>query len=233
MSTNLPIIPGTLPSDCYSTWQSLFEDMARNSYAYFAEGSLKYIISETAPGSEDLDKLWIQTTANGNPVRQWIFNDGSWRWPHPIPSGDKRLIPFYGSSSEVNTLDGGTAGTVSDTSGPFWEIFEPIQNKFPIGAGDTYAVESTGGSTTSTLEESNLPIHNHDVYYVANANGGGSFHQGEGNFTNSDSSLGNDRVQNMAQSDTNRHLADPFNVLNPYYGVFFLKRTGRVYYTAS
>jgi hypothetical protein len=123
MSTNLPIIPGTLPSDCYSTWQSLFEDMARNSYAYFAEGSLKYsyayfaegslkyIISETAPGSEDLDKLWIQVTAQGNPVRQWVFNDGSWRWPHPVPAGDKRLIPFYGSSSDVNTLDGGTAGT--------------------------------------------------------------------------------------------------------------------------
>lgn len=233
MSTNLPIIPGTLPSDCYSTWQSLFEDMARNSYAYFAEGSLKYIISETAPGSEDLDKLWIQVTAQGNPVRQWVFNDGSWRWPHPVPANDERLTMFYGPSNEIATLDGGTAGTVSATSGPFWEIFEGIQNKFPIGAGDTYDVASTGGSDTSTLEEANLPIHNHDVYYVSNANGGGSFHQGEGNFTNSDSSLGNDRVQNMAQSDTNRHLADPFNVLNPYYGVFFLKRTGRVYYTAS
>lgn len=36
-----------------------------------------------------------------------------------------------------------------------------LQNKMIIGAGDTYSVGATGGSTTITLVEANLPAHTH------------------------------------------------------------------------
>ena len=38
-----------------------------------------------------------------------------------------------------------------------------LQNKFIMGAGDTYAVAATGGATTKSIAEANLPAHNHSV----------------------------------------------------------------------
>ena len=120
MSTEIPLTSGVLPSSCYSTYQALYEDMFRYGTATLAEGSLKYIIGNTAPGADDQDKLWIQTTAGGDPIRQWVFNDGAWVWPHPIAPNDGRIMLFNGASSDVATLDGGVAGTAYEKSGPFW-----------------------------------------------------------------------------------------------------------------
>jgi len=36
-----------------------------------------------------------------------------------------------------------------------------LRNRFVVGAGDTYAVDDTGGSSTTTLSSANLPAHTH------------------------------------------------------------------------
>ena len=36
-----------------------------------------------------------------------------------------------------------------------------LRNRFVVGAGDTYAVDATGGSSTTTLSTANLPAHTH------------------------------------------------------------------------
>jgi microcystin-dependent protein len=38
-----------------------------------------------------------------------------------------------------------------------------LRNRFLIGAGGSYSIGDTGGSTSSTLTEDNLPSHNHSI----------------------------------------------------------------------
>jgi microcystin-dependent protein len=48
-----------------------------------------------------------------------------------------------------------------------------LRNRFIVGAGSTYAVAGTGGSTTKTLTEANMPAHSHGGTTVG---GGGHSH---------------------------------------------------------
>jgi microcystin-dependent protein len=63
----------------------------------------------------------------------------------------------------VITLWSGSTGTIP--SG--WVICDgtngtpDLRDRFVVGAGSTYAVDATGGSSTTTLAEANLPAHTH------------------------------------------------------------------------
>ena len=43
--------------------------------------------------------------------------------------------------------------------------WEPLKDRFLIGAGNSYSVNSTGGETTHKLTISEMPSHNHNVKY--------------------------------------------------------------------
>ena len=47
-----------------------------------------------------------------------------------------------------------------------------LTDKFVVGAGDTYAVNATGGSATHTLTISEMPTHSHNAYFRFAAAGG-------------------------------------------------------------
>lgn len=81
-----------------------------------------------------------------------------------------------------------------------------LRNNFVIGAGDTYAVDATGGATTHTLLEAEMPSHTHSVTILS----GGS---GTGNGGNSNTSTG-------ATGSTGSGTA--FSILNPYYALAFI-----------
>lgn len=70
----------------------------------------------------------------------------------PVPSGG--IILWSGAKTAIPTgwyLCDGTNGTPN------------LQNKFVIGAGNSYAVGATGGATSVTLTESQLPSHSHSA----------------------------------------------------------------------
>jgi len=46
-----------------------------------------------------------------------------------------------------------------------------LRNKFVVGAGGTYSVDATGGSSTTTLTTANLPAHTHTVSGTTGAGG--------------------------------------------------------------
>lgn len=46
-----------------------------------------------------------------------------------------------------------------------------LEDKFVVGAGNSYAVGATGGATTATLSVSNLPPHNHGVTDTGHSHG--------------------------------------------------------------
>ena len=67
-----------------------------------------------------------------------------------VPTGV--IVLWSGSSASIPSgwhLCDGTAGTPN------------LQDRFVIGAGSTYAVAATGGATTKTIAETNLPAHTH------------------------------------------------------------------------
>jgi hypothetical protein len=96
MSTNISLTMGTLSKSCYEDLQEHAVDLVSQMTGTVLDGSLKYIISETAPGADDRDKLWIKTSS-GAPVRQYVFYNGAWVWPHNIPAADGRVIIYTGS----------------------------------------------------------------------------------------------------------------------------------------
>ncbi len=246
MSTNITLTAGVLPApQCYASHQEEFNDYVRHTTATLNSGSLKYIVSQTAPGADDQDKLWVQVDSGGNPVRQWIFSGGSWIWPHETPANDKRLVLFYGSSAEIDTLDGGVAGTAAPTSGPFWEIFTDLGAKFPMGVGTlgdgtVVGVTDTGGSERVTLSGSEVPDHGHTgkAYYRAS---GGSLssdpsgqaddikHENSGHTT---SASGNFAAAGVLTDTVSGTSGESHDNMPPYYGVYYIKRTVRSYYTA-
>ena len=80
MSTNISLSMGTLSSSCFYSLQAMWVDGVSQMTGTVLDGSLKYIISETAPGADDQDKLWIKLSG-GAPVRQYVYYNGAWVWP--------------------------------------------------------------------------------------------------------------------------------------------------------
>ena len=246
MSIRIPLFSGVLPSSCYSNFQGLSDDIM--SYGYgLIDGATEYIVSETAPGADDQGKLWIQVNSYHQPIRQWIYSGGAWLWPHPIPPNDNRLQMFVGSAAEVDTLDGGVAGTAGAKSGPFWEIYSDMSAKFPMGVGTledgtSVAVTNTGGQERVTLTSTQVPDHQHKgkAYYKASGGTAGSdesglmdnlYHENSGHTTNSGTT--SVAAAGVLTSETVGTIGESHPNLPPYYGVYFIKRTGRQFYTAS
>ena len=82
---------------------------------------------------------------------------------NPIPSG---LISLW--SGSVATIPSGWALCNGSNGTP------DLRNRFVVGAGDTYSVGGTGGSTTQSLTTGNIPAHTHTVSGVSGAAGGHS-----------------------------------------------------------
>jgi len=69
---------------------------------------------------------------------------------HYVPTGG--IIMWSGSVASIPTGWALCDGTNSTPN---------LRNRFVVGAGDTYAVDATGGSSTTTLSTANLPAHTH------------------------------------------------------------------------
>lgn len=151
------IIPetSTVPADfCPATlaeaWAGLVplqtvtipDDLGYN-YGYYSGG---------VPDAADQDKPWIRLNADGSLDRVYTFFTGVWASPHPVPpDGATNLIQLYdGDATSLDTFDGGSAGAVTATTGPFWEIIADFGNRIPIGAGTTTALNANEAELTAT-----------------------------------------------------------------------------------
>jgi len=79
------------------------------------------------------DVKWTRSSSAGP---GWLYADGS------------TVIPD--SWAALQDLVGGS-------------VTPDLRNRFPIGAGSTYAIGATGGATTQTLVANNLPAHSHPI----------------------------------------------------------------------
>lgn len=94
-----------------------------------------------------------------------------------------------------------------------WEAV--LTNRFPVGAGDTYSLGSTGGEATHTLTTDEMPSHQHRIL-----GGYGSGTLGDGYFRVDTNNPLVEWNKTMATGGGKAH-----NNLPPYQAVYFWERT--------
>lgn len=121
-----------------------------------------------------------------------------------VPSGG--IIGWSGATTNIPMgwfLCDGTNGTPD------------LRNRMIIGAGDTYAVDATGGAATVTLTEGQLPAHAHGIQAKAGGAVGTS-----SMFTHSDTAT-NDQQGNTLQTGSGESIS----ILPPYYALAYIMKS--------
>lgn len=224
---SVTLVKGTVPNGtCFDSVSDLYNTFVDLTTAYVDGAYSLFNYGPNEPSATDRDKPWIKTNGSA-PERIYIYYNGFWSSEHPVPYDSKERRIWTGTTTELLTYEGGVDVGVSDHTGPFWEVDTALSDRFLIGVGDTAsAATSTGGEKDTTLEEKNLPPHTHDLNYTERAYANGSQHTGEGSFI-----AGAKTVNGMITAGSGQK-SESFTNLPPYYGVYFIKRTNRKYYTA-
>lgn len=235
---NLTLITLTAPSlpvnYCPTNYQQLANDIIGGTQATFnsAIGNSFFNFGSTVPALNNQIYPWLDE--NG---LWWVFSNGYWTRINPVPaSGSERRI-YVGNTTDLQTYDGGNTNTPSNWSGPMWEVDTAFEARFPVGVGTFSAsgVVSVNGTTTSTavagedkhtLVVGEVPSHTHQILdqYI-NLVQRGTADSGVFSATNRSEGTAN------LLPTTSSGGGAAHNNLPPFYGVYFIKRTTRVYYT--
>lgn len=235
---NLTLITLTAPSlpvnYCPTNYQQLANDIIGGTQATFnsAIGNSFFNFGSTVPALNNQIYPWLDE--NG---LWWVFSNGYWTRINPVPaSGSERRI-YVGNTTDLQTYDGGNTNTPSNWSGPMWEVDTAFDARFPVGVGTFAAsgVVSVNGTTTSTavagedkhtLVVGEVPSHTHQILdqYI-NLVQRGTADSGVFSATNRSEGTAN------LLPTTSSGGGAAHNNLPPFYGVYFIKRTTRVYYT--
>jgi hypothetical protein len=198
------------------------------------------------------------TSANandyGSPIRWFTFDAtvGNWTSPHPVQVADsaneRRL--WVGSEAALWSYDGGdgTNPAVSPptaATGAMWQVDHNFDFRFPVGAGvnptayspypaSAVAVGGAGGEERHFLtptEQAAVP----DLT-LSGASGptnfsGASFHPLLQVTVNNVTVDGANLVPGTVPMTPTANATVAHNTMPPYYGVFFISRTTRQYYT--
>jgi len=156
MSTVLvQALPGTFPSGFCpkgeGALQELYNEIILRTQFSLSADKAFYNYGNSAPTPENRQFPWLQTSS-GYPVRWYVFRDGSWIWPHPVPaSSDLRQI-WVGDTTSLETFDGGESAAiaVTPTTGPMWAVDTDFDGRSPMGAG---AIPSSTPAKTLALDE--------------------------------------------------------------------------------
>ena len=232
--TLITLTPPNLPVGyCPNNYQQLANDVISGTQANFNSsiGNSFFNYGPTTPALNNQVYPWLDE--NGN---WWIFQSGYWLRQHPIAAGSAERRIYVGTTTDLQTYDGGNTNSPSNWSGPMWEVDTLFEARFPVGAGTFAAsgVVSVNGTTTSTavagedkhtLVTAEMPKHSHTMTWDSQDTAGGN--QLKTLYYGPDANVPNDIVKNSGDAGGDA----AHNNLPPFYGVYFIKRTARVYYT--
>jgi len=233
--TLITLTPPSLPVGyCPSNYQQLANDIVSGTQANFnsAIGNSFFNFGPTTPALNNRVYPWLDEDGNW-----WIYSQGYWLRKNPISitSAERRI--YVGTTTDLLSYDGGDGtATATDWTGPMWQVDTEFEARFPVGAGTFAAsgVVSVQGKTTSTsvagedqhtLVTSEMPKHNHTMTWDSQDTSGGN--QLKTLYYGPDANVVNDIVKSSGDAGGDA----PHNNLPPFYGVYFIKRTARVYYT--
>jgi len=235
--TLITLTPPSLPVGyCPTNYQQLANDVISNTQANFNSsiGNSFFNYGPTTPTLNNQVYPWLDN--NGN---WWVFQGGYWSRQNPVAAGSSERRIFVGTSADVLSYDGGDGTVYSGNpyAGSMWAIDTNFEARFPVGAGTFAAsgVVSVNGTTTSTaiagedkhtLVTAEMPSHTHQILdqYI-NLVQRGTADSGVFSATNRSEGVANLLPTTSSGGDA------AHNNLPPFYGVYFIKRTGRVYYT--
>lgn len=95
----------------------------------------------------------------------------------------------------------------------FGGTWTQLKDRFLLGAGDTYAVGTTGGEATHTLTVAEMPAHNHDITIEGGKNTRWGAKLQQGNTTTDNNAV-------ISKGNGKSH-----NNMPPYLVVYMWKRT--------
>lgn len=150
----ITFIPFTLPEGtCFSNEQERYNKFVELLSGYLPGNFSPWNTGSSEPTVENRGLPWHKTFADGSPDGDYDYFNGAWVRLHPVSASSKKLLMWTGTPTELETEDGGSAGAVSDTTGPFWEIVATFVDKIPVGAGvvavNTNASELTSGASAT------------------------------------------------------------------------------------
>jgi hypothetical protein len=132
------IAPTFPPGYCPQTNQQLANDIAAGLRVILPGEFAFWIVGPDEPTVEQRDFAWLRTDSISGVwtnIFTWSPLYGAWLEPHPVsPSGSARQL-WVGTQTDLETYDGGEAGTVSATTGPFWSADAAFADKWPLGVG--------------------------------------------------------------------------------------------------
>lgn len=226
MSLTLPITSAEVPSHLQCVISNIRWQELVSLLGITLPDGFKLNISSSAPAPADRIWPWFRLDpTTGRFDRIYNYVSGQWVSPHPDFTG--KVVIYRGALGTIETLEGGAAGTITATSGPFWERDTDFNAKFPVGVGTfahegSVAVGDTGGKDQHTLTVSEMPSHGHGI------NGKTFVYSTAGGAVNLPAGSTWGYI-----SPTNEGGDDPHTNVPPYLGVFFIKRTARLYYVAT
>lgn len=233
MSTQIALTTLDVPSTfCFQSWQQAWPVLAGLLQASFAAELQTVNFGNTTPAATDRDKPLFLTNPDGTPQSGawYAFANGSWLAKHPLSPGI--IMLWDGLEADITTLDGGEAGTITTTTGPFWQRLTAMDARVPLGVGTlpggtAVAVGDVGGAETVTLDLENIPSHDHGIpnkKLIHQTLTSGTLEQTGGN----DLSVTTFKADGGKSDGTTK----PHSNLPPYRGIFYIKRTARLYLRA-
>lgn len=257
-TVDLPIIPPSLPSGyCWpADPQQFVNDAIGQAVVQFSITGLTGILRQnTTPTNTQRDNIWFNTDTGH--VLFWNNPTGAWVAYHPVLPGSAERRIYVGDTASLVTYDGGSAGAVGDASGPMWTTDAAFAGRFPIGAGNlpdtsngtvTIAVNGTGGHNELAVDKVNLPNETLSVLTDIIGNAGTTGGVGSpvvGQAYGSEPIAGNSAAVDATDTSGGLSgcyrtkgqtealgLATKLNTINPFYGVLFIVRTARRFYTS-
>ena len=246
--TLITLTPPSLPvSYCPLNYQNLANDIIGGTQAVFNStiGNSFFNFGPTYPAINNRIYPWLDE--NG---QWWIYDQGFWLRKNPVTAAYERRI-YVGTTTDLLSYDGGDGTTTAtSTTGPMWEVDTEFEARFPVGVGAFVASGAVAvlGKTTSTsiagedqhkLTIPELAAHTHDVAIKVFGHGGedGDRSAADGG-TTSNTVTNNTTIFPSSTIDPDLDAKAvsvggdiAHNNLPPFYGVYFIKRTIRVYYT--
>lgn len=249
MSIPMQVIPGIIPAGyCPSSEQNrlnLYASLLSITFPLTA-GTFNY--GNTVPVPDQQSFPWIRTNSDGTPDGLYVYANGAWIRPHPVPPNSPIIFAYNGTLGSIATYDGGEVGSVSTAdSGPMWAPATTDGNapagdgsnvigygQFLVGQSANFPQGSTGGEASHTMILSELVPHVHSPLTTgsfcidgAPAGNGGLV---AGSLVQIEDTTG--YAGGTGTTPSIPGTATPFNITPPFLSVYYISRTNRVYYRA-
>ncbi len=137
MSTPITLLPGTLPEGyCWPGGvggpQQYNFDIVSLIQASLNQNFPGVYVGPTSdpPPADQRDRAWINT--DNQKIYQYL--NGAWRTKYKFINSTTSFLGLIwtGTLANLETFDGGSAGAVSDTTGPLWVAIAAFAGRVPI-----------------------------------------------------------------------------------------------------